>query len=163
MPTTPPAPTQDERWRHSHLGHWLWLAQQRFDRRVLELMATDVWAPLALSNLAGRAQIGAAHVHVMRHLPSEGARLTDLARRARMTKQAMADAVDQCQAWGLTERQTDARDRRARWVCFTPLGRDWLATFGRAVTQAQTEFEAAVGADVAAVVALGLEAYASEV
>ena len=149
-------------WRHSHLGHLLLLAQQRFEQRVLSLMTTDVDAPLALSNLAARAQIGAAHIHITRHLPLEGARLTDLAQRARMSKQAMADLVDQCEAWGLVERQADPLDRRARRVVFTPLGLDWLAAFARAVHSAQAEFRSLVGDDVATVVSLGLEAYTQD-
>lgn len=149
-------------WQHSHLGHLLWQGQQRFEQRVLALMMADVHAPLALSNLAARAQIGAAHVHITRHLPLGGARLTELAQRARMTKQAMADLVDQCEAWGLVERQPDPLDRRARRVAFTALGQDWLATFGRAVSQAEAEFRAQVGTDVATVVLLGLEAYTQD-
>lgn len=156
-----PSPSPSSlRWRHSHLGHLLVLAHQRFEERVLALMTSDVDAPLALSNLAARAQIGAAHVHITRHLPFEGARLTDLAQSARMTKQAMGDLVDQCVAWGLVERRPDPLDRRARRVCFTSLGHEWLAAFGRAVARAEAEFRAQVGDDVATVVALGLEAYA---
>lgn len=166
MPDTaappPPPITPQALWQHSHLGHLLWQAQQRFEQRVLGLMTADVHAPLALSNLAARAQIGAAHVHITRHLPLGGARLTELAQRARMTKQAMADLLSQCEAWGLVERQPDPLDRRARRVVFTPLGQDWLATFGRAVAQAEAEFRSQVGNDVATVVLLGLEAYAQD-
>jgi hypothetical protein len=54
---------------------------RRFDERVLHLMAHDVHVPLALSNLAARAQVGAAHVHITRHLSVEGSRLTELADR----------------------------------------------------------------------------------
>jgi len=154
---TPTAPSL--LWRDNHLGQLLALALQRFEARVLALMTSDVHAPLALSNLAARAQIGAAHIHITRHLPIAGARLTDLARCAGMTKQAMGDLVDQCVAWGLVERLPDAADKRARRVRFTPLGMQWLAAFGRAVEQAQREFAAQVGTDVGTVVALGLEAY----
>lgn len=149
-------------WRHIHLGHLLLLAQQRFEQRVWSLMTTDVDAPMALSNLAARAQIGAAHIHITRHLPLEGARLTDLAQRARMSKQAMGDLVDQCEAWGLVQREPDPLDRRARRLVFTPLGLDWLAAFARAVHSAQEEFRSLVGDDVATVVSLGLEAYTQD-
>lgn len=165
MPDTTALPTPitpHALWQHSHLGHLLWQAQQRFEQRVQALMMADVHAPLALSNLAARAQIGAAHVHVTRHLPLQGARLTELAQRARMTKQAMADLVAQCEAWGLVERLPDPLDRRARRVAFTALGQEWLATFGRAVAQAQVEFHTQVGNDVATVVLLGLEAYTQD-
>jgi DNA-binding MarR family transcriptional regulator len=76
-----------------------------------------------------------------------------------MSKQAMGDLVDQCEAWGLVMRAPDDRDRRARVVRFTTVGLSWLAAFELAVAQAEQEFRAEVGADVATVVALGLEAY----
>jgi DNA-binding MarR family transcriptional regulator len=150
----------DDGWRLTHLGRLLGHASRRFDERVLHLMAHNVDVPLALSNLAARAQVGAAHVHITRHLALEGSRLTDLAARAGMTKQAMADLVDQSEAWGLVVREPDPKDARARLVKFTPTGLDWLRAFRQAVVQAEEEFRAEVGQDVATVVALGLEAYA---
>ncbi|MCU0932073.1 MAG: MarR family winged helix-turn-helix transcriptional regulator [Serpentinimonas sp.] len=139
------------------MGH----ALRRFDARVLHLMAHAVEVPLALSHLAARGQVGAAHIHITRHLSLRGSRLTDLAHSAGMTKQAMGDLVDQCEAWGLVERQPDPLDGRARLVVFTPTGLLWLEAFRAAVAQAEAEFREWVGAPVATVVALGLEAYAN--
>ena len=146
--------------RPVHLGRLLGHAMRRFDERVLHLMAHNVDVPLALSNLAARTQVSAAHVHITRHLAVEGARLTDLAHSAAMSKQAMGDLVDQCEAWGLVRRERDSRDARARLVRFTSAGLDWLQAFKEAVSQAEAEFRAEVGDEIAAVVALGLEAYA---
>ena len=154
-------PPHDDDWRQTHLGRLLGHAMRRFDARVLQLMARDVQVPLALSNLAAREQVSAAHIHITRHLSLQGDRLTDLADRAGMTKQYMASLVDQCEAWGLVTRVADAHDARARRVCFTPTGLSWLAGFRAAVAQAEAEFREAVGPDVATVVALGLEAYAN--
>lgn len=153
-------PQAEEAWRQTHLGRLLGHASRRFDERVLSLMAHNIEVPLALSNLAARAQVGAAHVHITRHLALEGSRLTDLAERAGMTKQAMGDLVVQCEAWGLVVRERDPLDARARRVRFTETGLAWLRAFRDAVRQAEDEFRAEVGADVATVVALGLEAYA---
>lgn len=147
-------------WRLTHLGRLLGHAARRFDERVLHLMAHNVDVPLALSNLAARAQVSAAHVQITRHLALEGSRLTELAERAGVTKQAMGDCVDQCEAWGLVTRAPDPRDGRARIVKFTPTGLAWLQAFKDAVTQAEAEFRAEVGPEVATVVAIGLEAYA---
>jgi len=152
----------DERWRQTHLGRLLGHAMRRFDSRVLQLMAASAQAPLALSNLAARDKVGAAHIHITRHLPLAGARLTELAQAAGLTKQSMGDLVDQCEAWGLVARSADPLDARARRIAFTPAGLDWLAAFQAAVTQAEAEFRAAVGPEVATVVALGLEAYAGD-
>ena len=132
----------DDRWRQSHLGRLLGGAMRRFDARVLQLMTANEQAPLALANLAARDKVGAAHIHITRHLPLAGARLTEL------------------EAWGLVARQPDPRDARARRIVFTPTGLDWLAAFRAALTQAEAEFRAAVGPEVATVVTLGLEAYA---
>lgn len=154
--------TNPAAWRNSHLGHWLRLATERFDARVLECMAHDPAVPLGLSNLAARGQVGAAHIHVTRHLPVEGARLTELARRAGMTKQAMGTLVTQCEAWGMVQREDDPDDARARRVVFTATGLAWLAAHQSAVAQAEQELRAAVGDAVATVIALGLEAYAGQ-
>ena len=147
-------------WRVTHLGRVMGHALRRFDSRVLQLMASSIHVPLGLSNLAARDQVGAAHIHITRHLPLEGARLTDLAQSAGMSKQAMGDLVTQCEAWGLVTREADVYDQRAKRVVFTPTGLQWLEAFRQAVAQAEAEFQQAVGKDVATVVALGLEAYA---
>ncbi len=158
---TLPAPPLDDGWRQTHLGRLMGHALRRFDARVLQLMARNVEVPLALSNLAARDQVSAAHIHITRHLSLGGDRVTDLAQRAGMSKQAMADLVDQCSAWGLVTRSADLLDARARRVCFTPTGLAWLQAFRDAVRQAEAEFRAEVGDDVAVVVAIALEAYAS--
>ncbi len=151
----------NDAWRHSHLGFLMGRALQRFDARVLTLIAHNVDVPLGLSNLAARAQVGAAHIHITRHLPLQGARLTELAQRALMTKQAMGRLVDQCEAWGLVTRTPDARDARAIKVVFTATGLIWLKAFEDAVCEAEAELKQAVGEQVAAVISIGLEAYAA--
>ncbi len=148
-------------WRQSHLGRLLGHAMRRFDDRVLELMARHIDVPLALANLAARDKVSAAHIHITRHLPLNGARLTELADMAGMSKQAMGDLVTQCEAWDLVQRVADGLDARAKRIVFTESGLDWLRAFEQAVAQAEEEFRSEVGKDVATVVSLGLEAYAT--
>ncbi len=157
MTHAPPLPG----WRQAHLGYWLAESSQRFDARVLTLMAANERMPLALANLAARGRLTAAHIHITHHLALEGSRLNELATRAGVSKQAMGKLVDQCEAWGLVQRQADARDARACLVIFTTAGMSWLQAFEEAVIQAQAELRAAVGDEVATVIALGLEAYAA--
>lgn len=154
---TPP----EDAWRQTHLGRLLGHAMRRFDERVLHLMAHDVEVPLALSNLAARNKVSAAHIHITRHLSLRGDRLTTLAHRAGMNKQSMMALVNQCEAWGLVTRTPDPSDGRASIVQFTQDGLVWLHAFKRSVEQAEKEFKEEVGQDVATVVAIGLEAYAS--
>jgi DNA-binding MarR family transcriptional regulator len=150
-------PPQD--WRPSHLGRLLGHAMRRFDTRVRLLMAQHIDVPLALSNLAARDKVSAAHIHLTRHLPLAGARLSELAALAGMSKQAMGDLVTQCEAWGLVQRVPDDTDARAKRIVFTDTGLDWLRAFEQAVAQTEEEFRQEVGDAVATVVSLGLEAY----
>ena len=71
-PLETPLPHGADDWRQTHLGRLLGHAMRRFDERVLTLMAHDVDVPLALSNLAARSQVSAAHVHITRHLERGG-------------------------------------------------------------------------------------------
>jgi DNA-binding MarR family transcriptional regulator len=157
---SPPVFSTQQDWRQTHLGRLLGHAMRRFDARVLHLMAHNVDVPLALSNLAARAQVSAAHIHITRHLSLQGSRLGELADSAGMTKQAMGDLVTQCEAWDLVQRTPDPQDARARRIVFTETGLAWLRAFEQAVAQTEAEFKQEVGADVATVVSLGLEAYA---
>ena len=154
-----PAPASPAHWQNTHLGHWLSSALLRFERRVLALMAEHPAVPLGLSNLAARAQVGAAHIHITRHLPRQGARLTDLAQAAGMSKQAMGALVSQCEAWGMVRRESDPADARARRIVFTSTWLAWLQAYQEAVLQAEAELCAATSREVATVISLGLEAY----
>ena len=124
-------PHADDAWRQTHFGRLLGHALRKFDARVRSLMAQDDETPLALSNLALRDKVGAAHIHITRHLSLQGDRITDLAERAGMSKQAMLDVVDQCEAWGLVLREADPHDRRAKRVVYTDAGREWQGAFQR--------------------------------
>ena len=156
-----PEITSEDSWRQTHLGRLLALSSLRFDVRVLAVMAHDEDLTLALAHLAARGKLGASHVQITRHLPLKGCSLTELAQRAGVTKQAMGKLVDQCAAWGLVQRTPDPRDARSTRIGFTPIGAQWLNAYQRAVQQAETEFRTAVGAEVATVIHLGLEAYAA--
>ena len=83
----------EEAWRQTHLGRLLGHAMRRFDERVLWLMAHNVDVRLALSNLAARAQVGAAHIHITRHVALAGSRLTHLAASAGMSIPGVALAA----------------------------------------------------------------------
>ena len=53
-------------------------------------------------------------------------------------------------------------DDKARWTqAIAADGLAWLEAFRKAVAQAEAEFRASVGDDIATVVTIGLEAYAS--
>jgi DNA-binding MarR family transcriptional regulator len=151
--------TADERWRQSHLGELLRRASLAFEHRVMAVMAVDLALSMVLTRLAARGRLTACHVQITRHLPLEGCGLTELARRAGISKQAMGRLVDQCEAWGLVRREPHERDNRAIQIRFTEDGAAWLQAYARAVDTAQREFGEAIGAEVATVTRLGLEVY----
>jgi len=78
---------------------------------------------------------------------AEGARLTWLARSARITKQSMSALVDHLEKTRYVERVDDPDDARASLVRLTPRGR----AFGRAVRaltrSIETEWGRRIGAD----------------
>ena len=60
--------------------------------------------------------------NVMPHISPAGIRLTDLAARANMTKQAMAELVAEIERRGYLQRAADPADRRAKIIKFTDQG-----------------------------------------
>jgi DNA-binding MarR family transcriptional regulator len=135
-------------WRHANVGRLLNNAVRRFEGRVLELMSAR-----------GHAETRIAHVNLTRNLDVEGTRLTELARRASMSKQAMGELVDQCTELGLVDRIPDPNDGRARIVRFTNAGRIWLEAFRDAVDVAEREMRAELGKSAMNTILAGLAAY----
>jgi DNA-binding MarR family transcriptional regulator len=121
-------------WRHDNVGRLLNNAVARFESRILELMSES-----------GHPQARISHISLTRNLDLKGTRVSELARRAGMTKQAMGELVSQCAALKLVVANTDPWDKRARIVQFTPDGRRWLDAFRHAVDQAESEMRDEVG------------------
>ena len=100
-----------------------------------------------------------AHLHIPRNLDLGGTRLTVLAERAEMSKQAMAELVDQCEKWGLIERRPDAIDRRAKKVVFTARGRRLIDVVRKAVAAAERDMLGLIGVRRMESLMSGLMAY----
>ena len=78
---------------------------------------------------AGLEQLGfddvrPAHMVIFQHLGPEGARIGELAERAKLTNQSVGYLVDYLEEHGYVERRPDPRNRRATLVCFTERGWD---------------------------------------
>jgi DNA-binding MarR family transcriptional regulator len=69
-----------------------------------------------------RPPVRAAHTALFPHLDFEGIRLTDLAARVGVTKQAVGQLVDDLVALGMVERIADRSDKRAKRVRFSRRG-----------------------------------------
>lgn len=139
-------------WRLHNAGRILGNALARFEARVLVLMEQAGYTGTRLS-----------HVNLTRHLDLEGTRITELARRARMTNAAMTELIDQCEQLGLVQREADPADARARVVRFTEQGQLWLAAFGKALRKAERELVRDIGEPAAQALYGPLAAYADAV
>jgi DNA-binding MarR family transcriptional regulator len=83
--------------------------------------------------VAGRGHpIKPSHGAVFAQVGAEGARLTELARGAQMSPQAMGELVDELEGLGYVVRTADPRDRRAKLIVLTEAGlqcaRDGMAS-----------------------------------
>ena len=85
-------------------------------RRAAALMIDDLVARLGAAGFTG---LTPAHSAVFENLDPGGTRLTDLAARARITRQSMSELVSVLEQRGYLERQPDPADRRARIVRLT--------------------------------------------
>lgn len=110
-------------------------------------------------NERGHAEARIAQLSLIRNLGVEGTRLTELARRASMSKQAMGELVDQCTELGLVDRMADPGDGRARIVKFTRAGLSWLSAFRDAINAAEREMRAELGKATMDAILKGLAAY----
>lgn len=81
------------------------------------------------------------HHHVMAHVTHDGVRLTELADKAGITKQAMSELVTDLERLGYLQRSTDPRDRRAKIIEFTHKGRAAV----QSAAQAFEHMHAAIG------------------
>jgi len=87
-----------------------------------------------------------AHTALLPHIDLEGTRLTDLARRLGVTKQAAGQLVDELVAMGMLERAADPADARAKLVRFTKRGRAGIFEGLAVLKELEDDIEKLVGA-----------------
>jgi DNA-binding MarR family transcriptional regulator len=122
-------------WRRNNIGRRMNEAVRLFEGRIIENL-----------KLNGHDELTAAHINLTRNLDEDGTRLTELARRASLTKQSMSELVDQVEQTGLIEKRRDPSDGRAKLVCFTEKGMEWLEAFHQSLEVAEKEMRDQLGA-----------------
>jgi DNA-binding MarR family transcriptional regulator len=101
---------------------------------------------VALLAERGYPDIRAGHAAVFLHIDRRsGTRLTELARRARMTKQGMMLVVDDLEGRGYVRRVPDPEDGRAKVVRLTAHGRRCAAESRRAAQALETQTRRLLG------------------
>jgi DNA-binding MarR family transcriptional regulator len=96
---------------------------------VTLLSLTHLMLSREVAEGAARAghHVKASHSAVFGQMSAEGSRLTDLARGANMTPQAMGELVDELEGLGYVARTPDPTDRRAKLITLTESGRQCVA------------------------------------
>jgi DNA-binding MarR family transcriptional regulator len=97
--------------RRGSAGQLLLQAARLLDERALERV-----------NAASGLRVRPAHTRLFPHLLLDGVRITDLAERVGVTKQAVQPLVAELAGWGVVELVDDPGDGRAKLVRWTPHG-----------------------------------------
>jgi DNA-binding MarR family transcriptional regulator len=97
---------------------------------------------------AGLDMLRPSHLTVLRVLDprSQGMRISDLARDADVSRQAIQQVVDDLERLGIVESKPDRDDRRARRVRYTPTGRRGYDRCMSEFSRLECELEAEIGA-----------------
>ena len=87
-----------------------------------------------------------SHSAVFGQLDGDGSRLTDLAKGANMTPQAMGELVDELETLGYVARTPDPSDRRAKLITLTGSGRQAVAAGAETIGEIERRIAKALGA-----------------
>ena len=94
----------------------------------------------------GAAGLSPGHASALIIIDRGGTRLTDLAGRAGITKQAMMQVVDDLESGGYVRRQPDTRDARAKVVKLTAKGVRERAEARRVISSVEARARRQLGA-----------------
>lgn len=119
-----------------HLGRLLLLGHRDFAERAGAKLRDR-----------GHRGLGPAHTGILAHFDRDGTRITTLAERARITKQAAGQLVADLERQGYVARAADPADRRAVLVRFTETGRRFLHDAAQVKDEIETEYRSLLGED----------------
>ena len=94
---------------------------------------------------AGYPDVRPSHTHVFQWIGAEGSRVADMAERAQLTKQAMAQLVEDLERRGYVERQVDPADRRAKIVRLTEAGWEVVRVGSAVINEIETTWRQHLG------------------
>ena len=126
---------------------------------ALLALAKDITTDLLHRQLGqeGFGGIRYRHGSVFRFIDAEGSRLTALAERSGLTKQALGEVVDELERLGYVERTADPADRRAKIIRLTERGEQGQVAAARILGDAERRWERHLGRDRIAMLRQTLE------
>src|SRR6478609_174629 len=102
--------TDDRDDEHQHLFRWMEYGLRRVSREFDAVIDDEV------------TRVGHRRLRILQLIPHDGVRQKELAERALVTKQAIAELVDALETDGFVERRPDPSDGRAWLVVRTAAG-----------------------------------------
>ena len=90
-------------------------------------------------------EVRTSHTSLLPHIDLQGTRLTELARRMGVTKQAVGQLVDELVEMGMLERIQDPEDGRGKLICFTEAGRQEILAGLHTLQALEAELSVAIG------------------
>ncbi len=123
-----------DRVRHEHLGWLLGRADLLFAEGVTRAM-----------HERGFAGIRLVHIALIRNVDENGTRISDIARRAGMTKQATGQLVAEFVELGYIRLVADPADGRAKIARYTARGKRLLVAIVASIEQTEDAVSAAIG------------------
>jgi DNA-binding MarR family transcriptional regulator len=120
-------------------------------RKSLQVLLRDAHAFVdaevhAAAERAGFSELLPGHHLVLRNLGEDGARPSELAVQAGVTRQAITKVVDDLQRRGVVRRDPDPDDGRGVIVRFTERGLEGLAVARRHMDVLEADFASRIGA-----------------
>jgi DNA-binding MarR family transcriptional regulator len=97
------------------------------------------------ASTAGSPDLRSSHFRLLSMIPDDGARITDLAETAAMTKQALGQFVDYLQHRGYVESVRSEHDKRVRLVRRTAKGTDAHNTALEAIARVEAMWRDELG------------------
>ena len=125
-----------QHFRQENIGRLFLLASRIFERAALE-----EWRRLGYDDLR------LVHLALIRDLPAEGMRTTDIADSTRMTKQAVGQLAMELEKMGYVVRLPDPTDGRAKLVRYAPRGQKLVAIIPQVLMRAEEKIKSLVGRD----------------
>lgn len=123
--------------KQASVGQLLFVCARLWNERAIQMVNQE----------AGKLSLRQAHTALLPYLSIDGGtRLTELARRAGVTKQAVGPLIEELEAEGVVERRPDPEDGRAKQIYFTARGREALLHGLSILRKIEAELEAELGA-----------------
>jgi DNA-binding MarR family transcriptional regulator len=120
--------------RRRSLGRHLYTLYRIYDSRVL-----------AGLHSAGFTDIRPVHTDIVRSVDVGGSRVTDVATRCNITKQAAGQVIKELVSLGYVSQMTDRKDTRVRMVIFTAKGMDLIVHLGGIFKRIDGKLAAVIG------------------